>query len=907
MREKKTKREWPLARGVPWALAGLLWGVFPTLPSFGQEEARARPTAAAGESDVESEAPRTWGWDDVVDALSGLRFASRGITVDREHDLAEVALSGGVDWTYKYRDEPVRVQADRILITVRNIGLKPTDERKADAPVRFGEGDWADFLFYAEGNVRLELPARGTYFEAGSLYYEHRASVGVATDVKVSSTVAVVRTLNLVLDDREMGPTFETPTEPAAADFDAAPFRFSAARLHFYGFDVFEGQDVSVSTCDYGVPHFAVQADSMTLHPIGEPLGEVPGGGVAAAGGPKQRDGAPRTGDRGSESDEGDRIEAAASRLQNFIVDPKGSALAVQGYSVLPFPLAHWDTRWNDASVIRSVEFGRSSQYGAFVGVDWNLNYLLNQIPLERFGPLKLVDDEPYLGFETVHFDRRGFGWGPNAEYGTKPRGWDPWQLQLSGWEHYGQAQYFAIDDRAEEDRTTRRAVPREDRFWGHIWHRQSVPHLGLFDFEYSDLSDRAFLGEYFESVSKQEKRQENLIYWRRHLRDNLSLTGLYQFRIDDFATETERLPEGKFFLLQQPVFNSGIYTDLKLQTARLRLRPDDDLGLSTRDFDRHDFLSEWAYPLGLDPYFQARPFFFSRLTHFGDVDDPADGSEDRVSFGTGVSLSQQWSRVFQLERGSLAERFFDASTIRHVVVPQLSYLNVFANNVGSDELIAVDATDGVDKEESFAISLTNEVHGRTRVPTGERLRPLLGRKDLWLEDSDYRTERIIESEVSFVLFPQRQRDNGGDVSSLLVLDNSLRLMRGLSARGYVELEPDRDFRGERIAASLRYTLVPGKASVSVGDRFRRKSTNAVFFLGQFALSDKWFFDGYYARDFEENRDMEYRFTLGRKFHRFVLSIEYEDDVGEDRNRTVLFNFSPLETFRSRRDRRRRW
>ena len=388
MREKK-KRERPLAQGVLWALAGVLCAISSV---DGQDEI---PEGAGGGGSLpiseETTSPSAWGWGDVVEALSGLHFASRGVKLDRQNDIAEVVLAGGVDWTYRYRGEPVRVQADRILILVRNLGLKPSSAASEDgsssSSLRIGEGSWADFTFYAEGNVRLELPALSTHFDAETIYYEHLATVGVMTGVSVSTSVSVVRTLNLVLDDRDLGPTFETPEAPSADDFAAAPFRFSASRLHFYGFDVFEGRDVLISNCDYGIPHFAVKADSMTMRPVGA-------------------DSAPRDVDRGAADpavdpavDPADRMRAAASRMQNFIIDPDGSSLAVQGHSVAPLPVSHWDTRWNDFSAIRSAEGGRSSQYGAFFGVDWNLNYFLNQVPLENFAPLKLVDDDTYLGF----------------------------------------------------------------------------------------------------------------------------------------------------------------------------------------------------------------------------------------------------------------------------------------------------------------------------------------------------------------------------------------------------------------------------------------------------------------------------------------------------------------------------
>jgi len=777
-------------------------------------------------------------------------------------------------------------------------------------------------VFLASGNVRLEMPARGTYLEADDFHFDQESGLGIATLARVSTTVSQARDIQLSLDSmRNVRPPLTDlgDSDGRVRDFERAPFHFRAETLFIYGFDFFEGQGVEFTSCDYGVPHFSIASKTVDIFPVGSRPEDARARIAARDAQGTGTHGPHGTGTHGPHGGGATVPQASSGRTlqemeddtlkRDYIVDPESSLLRLGGSPIIPVPISHWDTRWNDFAIIRSVEVGDSSQFGAFGGVDWNLNTFLRYLSFGQVPVLGELERDTRLGFETTYMDKRGFGWGPNAEYGEKPRQWEPWQLQLNSWNYYGQAQYFGIHDRGDEDRSTRLAVPREDRYWGHIWHRQAVPHLGLLDFEYSNLSDRAFLGEYFESVEKEGKPQENLIYWRRNLRDNMAATGLYEFRIDDFVTETERLPEGKVFLFQEPVWKTGLYTDLELQAAQLRLRPDNDLGQDTRDFDRYDLASQVAYPIGLAPYLQLRPFGFTRLTHYGEVADPDEGSEDRITFGAGVTASQTWSRVFQPEKGSFVRNWLDAPYVKHNIVPRVSYLNVFANNLAPDETLPIDFTDEVDKVESVAFSLTNEILARIPSELSPRLvKPILGNGEETLESQRFTTQRVLESEVSFVLFPQSGRDNDSDLSSLLILDNSAQILPRLAARLYVELNPNRDFRGERISSSLTYDLVPGRLNMTIGDRLTREQIHQVFVAGQANLTDKWSFDAYYARDFEEQRDVEYYFALSRKFHRFVLSIEYEEDVGEDRDRTVLVNFTPLEVFQGRRQtRNRRW
>ena len=454
--------------------------------------------------------------------------------------------------------------------------------------------------------------------------------------------------------------------------------------------------------------------------------------------------------------------------------------------------------------------------------------------------------------------------------------------------------------DEADEDRSTRLPVPRRDRFWGHAWHRQSIPHVGLVDLEYSDLSDRAFLDEFFESVAKEEKPQENLVYWRRNFRDNAALTGLFSFRVDDFRSTTERLPEGKAFLLQEPVWKTGLYTDVQLEAARLRVRPDEAFGVPERDFERFDVAHEWSYPMGLAPYVQARPFAFARYTYYDELLDTNRGDDERTSLGAGATVSQEWSRIFALEKGSAWSRFLGAEQVKHVIVPRVAYLNLFENTLDPGATIPVDDVDTVNREESVAVSLTNYLlarrrHGQRRV----RVPSILGEDDRWFSADEYRTRSIFESEVSFVAFPQARRDNNDDRTSVLLFDNTAYLGNNLSARAWFEIDPNDDFHGERFAGALSYTS--DRFLFTIGDRLSRRQSNVGYAYAWCQVGEKWFFEGYYARDFEDRRDVEIRASVSRRFRRLVLSFEYEEDVGEDRNRTFLVNLSPLELFLARR------
>lgn len=868
--------------------------------AFGEEPKPTEPKKVASKAEAsKTEAPKPEPPRFRFDPSSFPDSVSNNFTFTAS-DVAGY-FTGSVTWSYSFQGTQAVLFADRAMLVAKapkkDADAKDEPREKTSEAVNLRE--WPDWTLYAE-QVRLEIPARQTSLEADSLLYEHATGRAVARGVRLRTTVGVAQAVPTVATSKNWWKGLEA-LDRASADGEGVartPLSIHARVLRMRDFELFEGEDLESSTCEFGVPHLALHSEKATVTPVERDVGASPGAA-------RSEPGAAPAKTQGKDS-QATPLSVPGLSHRDFIIDPEKTWLDFEGHSLLPLPLAYWDTRWQAQLPIRHLDFGHSGQFGYFAEVNWNLNYFLNLLPPTHFLPIKIEDSK--LGLETDHFEKRGIGIGPNAEYGRDPKRWSPWQLQLHDWQYYGEAEYYFINDRGEEDRSTRQDVPRENRYWGHAWHRQAVPYLGFFDLEYSKLSDSAFLGEYFERVAKEEKEQETLVYWRRNIRDNLAVTGLYSQRINDFQTQVERAPEGKVFLLQQPVFETGLYTDLNLQAAYLHRLENDALNVTPRGFSRADVFNEWAYPVHWTPYLDARPFALLRYTEYGEVLDSAEGSEGRASFGAGVAVSQHWSRVYHFAPDSFPAWMLGIQSLKHVLSPKVTYLNLFANDLDSEKTIPVDAVDTVDREESISFSLRNEIFTKSPLEKKRppKVRPYLQDRDGELETVPYESRRLLDSEVSFALFPQSRRDNGGDRSSLLILDNTASLIPRLDVRAWFELNPNRDFREERTDSSVTYDVVPGKLSATIGDRFTRKRSNVGYVFWNWTISDKWVVDAYYARDFEIQRDVEYSLSFFRIFHRIALGLEYSLDVGEDRNSTVYFNLMPVEMLRASRHGHRR-
>ncbi|MEM7263067.1 MAG: hypothetical protein AAF488_13840, partial [Planctomycetota bacterium] len=374
--------------------------------------------------------------------------------------------------------------------------------------------------------------------------------------------------------------------------------------------------------------------------------------------------------------------------------------------------------------------------------------------------------------------------------------------------------------------------------------------------------------------------------------------------------TEIERLPEARFFLFQQSVFDTGLYTDLTAQVANLRRRPAEGFGAATRT-GRYDLMNEWSLPISwIDPYLQLRPFFQTRLTDYERVNDPLAGSEDRLSLGGGISASQQWSRVFDVSEGVLND-WFRIDRLKHAVVPKVTYFNRFVNDLPAAETLGFDEVDTVDLEETIALSLRQTLMSRrTRVPSPARQRGLLDETPDLFQELEYETRSLLDSEVSLILFPREERDNNGDATSLVTFDNTIRPGRHTHLRAWFSSDISRDaFRIDKTDIALWAELVPDVFSLTIGDRFSRGRNGGtdrhfIYTLSELTLSPRWKVQSYWSHDLESGETNEVSVGLIRVMHRFALFLEYSFDQGEDNNHTVSVNFSPLSMFRGLRGRR---
>ena len=858
-------------------------------------------------------------WPQLTDYTTQLPGEESVVRIDpkRGGDVS-FSIVGGVRREFLLRDQRVRVTCDSIVVDLPALGDRlradrENEEPEGDGTAAGGPGQAVEgsregpsladlpFTFYAEGNVRLSIVGRKVTLGCDELWFDNREPLAVAHRARFDTTIAEV--LSLVESQKRLE-LRGTSSVMGRLRKVGIPLTVVAETITTSDFADFLAEGAEVTHCDGCFPRVALKADTLEVLALEE-------------------DGEERVEMLARKERPGERDAAGA---RSFVLDLEGAGIAVEKTTILPLPLSRVDTRWFDQLPIRSVGFGSSSEFGAYGTIDWNLNFFLRLLPLEDVRFLRDLHRKSRLNFETSYFSRRGGGWGPHGIWGESPADWQPWQRTLENWNYYGEGRYFRVRDDGKDRSNFDREPPDPDRWWSSLYHRQAIPWLGSVDIEYSESSDQNFLNEYFEPIFKEEKVQENIVYWRRNIGDNLSLTSLYKYRSNSFDSVVERLPEGRLRLSEQPVLQTGLTTSLLAQGASFRSRPARPLGLSNERYLRGDIFNEWAYPIDwFDPWVWVRPFAFGRYTAYDDTVVGDGAGEDRGAFGAGISLGQSWSRRFDNGREGVLWDWFQVDSLKHVVSPEVTYRNLFANDLEPFEVPSVDEVDDVRLEESISLSLRQALFTRRRVlpeseaERGDREANLVPsrdpRRNVLLRQDEFYRYHLLDSEISFVTFPRRGRDNNGESLSLVVLDNTLNLSPYLSLRSWMSLDPNREFRGERVETSLSSEIIPNHLTLTFGDVFTRAQrssglddTSFLYLLLSAYPSDKWRAQMFWSHDIANGRQSEISFTLGRIFRSFALLFEYSLDAGEDNSHSFTINVQPFDIYSPKSfNRARRW
>jgi len=333
------------------------------------------------------------------------------------------------------------------------------------------------------------------------------------------------------------------------------------------------------------------------------------------------------------------------------------STFNIGGVPVAYWPYTRGDFKQSEMT-LRSLRTGYSSDFGATFETKW---YLFNLLGVE---PPKGYD--AWLNLD--YYSKRGPGVGINIDYERES--------------YYGLFRSYYIYDHGEDDLGpfADNTPDTENRGRATWRHRQYLPKDWELTFEASYISDPGFLQEYEESEYFEGKEQETLVYLKKQ-KNHWAFTALAQWRVLDFLTQTEHLPDLAFHLIGQDI--GGVATLFSESHAGIvRYLPDDRRVFDTNRYndntDRSPYtprLDERAEidlpltlgPLKIVPFAMGRGNYWSSSPTYAEIDG-IHGSVWRGFLNYGLRADTYFSRVYP----DVQNRLFDISGIKHIIEPQV-------------------------------------------------------------------------------------------------------------------------------------------------------------------------------------------------------------------------------------------
>lgn len=520
-----------------------------------------------------------------------------------------------------------------------------------------------------------------------------------------------------------------------------------------------------------------------------------------------------------------------------------------------------------DSIPLKSVDFGDSSRYGTELVTIWGGDAGSAATSFAELFGYSGSPVEAEWELEIAMYSERGVFIAPEIRYQTE--------------DSYGKLFGAFINDSAERDRLDQ---PITDNTRGRIdlEHRTNLDENRVVDVEFSDLSDRNFLEEFYESEFRQGKEQETYVNYR-DVEDNTAFQVLFKSRTNDFQTQVEYLPRVEHRMVGENLgeFLGGdaiLTTQVFADNARRRF--DDELVPDTSDLRnvRVGGRATVDVPIDVGPD-RLLLTATADATHF----NHGNGSTNnlmRTSAAAGVAYSQTWSGVDPAAHSDT----WNIDGLRHVFEPMVSYFSRFHLSHGPSELRPIDNVETLSRFQRLAVSLRN------RLQTHQ----------------DGQVKTILDTEVIIPLFFSPDRDNAmtlsgdSEVEGDVIVDAvwtpgaNIRWLRNSRTHWRAELDPnDKTYVESFLSFS---TQITPRRTILLANNKSKHIFNFTTIAHQWVIDPKWSYAIFWQRDNMLSETAWIGFVLRRREKCWITDVEISKRRGNStsgRNRDDLrFEFS---------------
>lgn len=433
-------------------------------------------------------------------------------------------------------------------------------------------------------------------------------------------------------------------------------------------------------------------------------------------------------------------------------------------------------------------------------------------------------------------------------------------------------------------------------------------------------VSDRNLLEQYFERDWDQQKDLSTDLRLRRY-NGNRMLDIWGQARVNEFFTETERLPQIDHYWLGQDLFNQRLtynqhtnvgYVHQKVAStpldpqdlAKFQLLPWETDSEGVRAATRQ----ELSMPIQMGAW-KVIPYLSGEAAYW--KEDVNQNDLTRLTGQTGIKTSLPFWRAYP----NLDSRLLDIRGIAHKVTLESEFF--YADSTANlDQLPLYDPLDDNSQEHFRRRMIFNTFGGATPPQFDERGAAFRTGMQRWVTASSgeivddlsqvrfgvnqrWQTKRglpgrdrivdLVALDVDWILFPQANRDNFGSEAGALNYDFRYHVGDRLTllSDGYFDFF----YQGlKTISAGAKFSR-PGRADAYIGLLSLEGpiSSNVINGNVNYRLNEKWIFTGAAAVDLSSVGNIGQTLALTRIGESALIRVGVNVDSGRD---NVSFNFN---------------
>jgi len=615
-----------------------------------------------------------------------------------------------------------------------------------------------------------------------------------------------------------------------------------------------------MTTCDMADPHYDMGAHKMTLTDLTPNVRERPEEPVAEPGievGARPE----------AESAEYRRIRFAGEDVQARVMD---------------FPIAYWPVLGGDLdegdTALRQIRIETKSQYGTGFLSQWHLLKLLG------------ITERP-RGFDFLldvdFWSKRGPAVGVESNYHRE--------------DFYGKFRSYYIHDIGLDSIGKTTVAPDtkdRDRI---LWqHRQYLPDHWELTMEFSKISDQNFMNEFFTRENQEEKAQETLIYLKRQENEQ-ALTILAAWRLNDFYTRTEYLPQIGHNIIGHSLADDKLtyFEDSELSVVRYRearnnVSPAFQAAMDAQNPFRivhgapssaellADTIHEVDAPINNRGPVHVTPFVQARATYFEQVLDRS-GDEWRGYGRIGARAATQNWHVYE----DVENSFWDIHKIRHINTFDVTAYAA-DTNVPSKKLIPYDVTEagtpsvqGVDR--TGVVEMGWHQRFQTKRGVGDRRQTVD-----WLT-SDLRMTLFNNTEG-----PQAVAPDGSRAHNHLNWRNELLVTDSMTVWTDLQMQMS-NWKADIFSVGTSITHSP-RLTYAIGQRVIPDANSSITFLSfDYRINEKWSIQGLEQYEWETHQNALSQIFLTRRMHCWLMRIKVEFDKSAN-SKMVGIEIQPVAT-----------